>query len=678
MNATIQPPDVMRRRRTHFVLWRPANIAPVPRLVIGRFQAGNPPSLVAEQTLDLAVDPGIAELWVRAAQDCGLADGSVYHYWFEVLDSDPRRRQHVAIRCTDPFATTVDWRLLSPQLAPPYGQDDRDPAAVVKFRGGELVPCDPDSQEADWSHDPAPDRLAPNNRTVVYKLPTRWARLTQEAGVEVSVGTFRDVQALVEPASPAANLRGVRALDEGAHLLELGANAVELAPIADSWVGREWGYATSNYLAPDHDLGFPQGNSSPTANGDLAAMVTACHRAGIRFGYDAVMAFATRAPYANINFLDFHVLHGSGDPEQDDRDGFGGDLLKYGYRFSGYDPLTGITTDRVPARQWMKVHLARWIDDHHIDTIRIDSVNNVFNMDFVRECRELTRERFVERFRRETGTADGANARFLVSGEELSVPVQLVHERRVDAIGNEKFKHLLRHAILGESAPDLTFDATIRRMIDCRELGFDDGAQAVNYVTSHDVEGMRNERLYNLLNNNGVARTEERIKLAFACLLTAVGIPMILAGEEFADEHDLEVRHPAKQVDPVNYSRMADAWRRRVFTHVARLVRLRVSSDALAVNDTDFIHVDLNDGKRVLAWRRGAPANASPVIVVANFSDWSTPDPANPTAEYVVPRWPPTPAGRTWHEVTQDRDVPVAWAGREPLYPWEAKVYVLV
>lgn len=32
-----------------------------------------------------------------------------------------------------------------------------------------------------------------------------------------------------------------------------------------------------------------------------------------------------------------------------------------------------------------------------------------------------------------------------------------------------------------------------------------------------------------LLQNNGVWLTEERIKLAFACLLTAVGIPQILA-----------------------------------------------------------------------------------------------------------------------------------------------------
>jgi pullulanase len=77
----------------------------------------------------------------------------------------------------------------------------------------------------------------------------------------------------------------------------------------------------------------------------------------------------------------------------------------------------------------------------------------------------------------------------------------------------------------------------VRKLIDCRLLGFADGAQAINYVTSHDVEGFRNERLYNLLNDNGVWETERRIKLAFVCLMTAVGIPMIFAGEEFADQH---------------------------------------------------------------------------------------------------------------------------------------------
>ena len=47
-------------------------------------------------------------------------------------------------------------------------------------------------------------------------------------------------------------------------------------------------------------------------------------------------------------------------------------------------------------------------------------------------------------------------------------------------------------------------------------------------------------------------------------------------------------------------------------------------------------------------------------------------------AEYRVANWPAISLGKRWREVTQDRDVPAAWAGREPIFPWEAKVYAAV
>ncbi len=169
------------------------------------------------------------------------------------------------------------------------------------------------------------------------------------------------------------------------------------------------------------------------------------------------------------------------------------------------------------------------------------------------------------------------------------------------------------------------------------------------------------------------------MKLAFVCLLTAVGIPMILAGEEFADEHDLFDSHGnvsqqgGKQVDPVNYSRLRDEWRRRVKEYVARLIKLRTTSSALAHDDTEFIHVDFNDNKRVLVWRRGKPGTDDVVVVVANFSDFAS----EPNGEYRVPNWPETPAGKRWREITWPHDVPQEWVGREPIYQWEAKVYTL-
>ena len=106
-------------------------------------------------------------------------------------------------------------------------------------------------------------------------------------------------------------------------------------------------------------------------------------------------------------------------------------------------------------------------------------------------------------------------------------------------------------------------------------------------------------------------------------------------------------------------------------------MQFRTTYDALAVNDTAFIHVDFHDGKRVVVWQRGQESSGKLAVVVANFSDFGTPNPFAPGAEYVVPHWPQTPPGKSWREITQDREVPREWAGREPIFPWEAKVYAL-
>ena len=696
--------DLLDRKADSFVLWHPKTGATPPVLVIGIFQPGNPPALANERCFTLAPVTGFADLFSISAADCGLDDGQVYHYWLEVDDSNPNHPPGTRIRCTDPAASTVDWRLRAPTLPAPYTSNDRQPAAVIKFIQNKLAPCDPGGEQADFTGDPAPDRLAPNIQLVIYEMPTGWSRISEPDDLDIGVGTFQDVLALIDPDAPGANFDDLAVTAVGqSYLTALGINAIELLPPADSFFKREWGYDTSHFLAPDAELGFPEEFMSSTSNRDLAALVRACHRHGIRFFVDVVMAFARHEAYQNINFDDFFIADPPADPDDPDarssrggfRNGFGSTLFRYAKFVDAYDPMSGVRENAAPARQLMLTFLTRWMQDFRVDGIRMDSVENVANWDFVRDFKNLARRLFQDRWR-SNGLLNSADSRFLVVGEELSLPLALLTEGRLDGLWNDNFRSSVRAAIIGQGDGD-TFEATVRRAIDCRVLGFTDGAQAVNYLTSHDVEGFRRERLYNFLVNNGLdlGDLEKRVKLAFVCLLTAVGIPMIFAGEEFADEHDHFDRNGnvtqagGKQVDPVNYARLEDATlpdsklpdpkppvRRRILSYVSRLVQLRTSHPSLAVNDTQFIHVDFNDGKRVLVWKRGL-VGADPVVVLANFSDFGTADAGSPSAEYVVPNWPTAPAGRQWREVTQVRDVPAAWIGREPIFPWEAKVYTL-
>jgi pullulanase len=676
-----QPPDLFALRATAFVLWRPAQTVPAPVLVIGTYAAGDPPQLAAPRRITLAADPARPGVWSVSLADCALADG-VYHYWFELADSSPYRAGSV-IQVTDPLAAVADWRLMSPALPPPYDDTDRSPAAVIKVSGGRLVPGDPGGLEPDWSGDAPVSGLTPNIGMVIYELPTQWTKAVTENGTETADGTLADVLALVSEAAAAPSFPDIPELAAGrSYLAELGVTTLELLPVADSCLTAGWKYGTSNYLAPDHTLGQPPGLPAPVAATLMAELVSACHRAGLRFFLDAVMGFGRQDAYRHVNYPEFHVVwrqpgDPDTDPEQGDRQGWGGDLWRYATPVPGYDPVTGTAGDIYPARQHMLMFIARWLLDQRIDGIRIDSVDTVASWDFVGEFWQYARGLFRARAAAQGVTGQDAEDRFLVVGEYLDMPHGLVGQR-LDALWNDEFKYALRAALLGQvrdGQPD--FAATVREMVDCRLVcDFTDGAQAVNYITSHDVGNWNSQRLQDYLNANGVTDTEPRIKLAYACLLTAVGIPMIFAGEEFADQHDLPLDSDSgKETDPVNFSRLADDWRQRIFGYVANLVRFRRTAPALAVNDTAFIHTDLTPGRRVFAWQRG-PAS-DPVVVVANFSDWQTPNPADPASEYVIAGWPAAPAGRHWHEVTQDRDIPDDWAGREPLYPWEAKVYAL-
>jgi pullulanase len=723
--------DILERRRTHFVLWCPAAVAAPPELILGQLQNGNPPTFrqLVRKTLQRAIVAGspVDGLFGLDAGSLGLTDGETYHYWFEVDNRSPGGTGR--IQTTDPLAAVVDYRLYAPA-----NPSVLHPASVIGWSAGRLEARDPNGEQAE--HKVAPfDRLATNNRLVLYELPTAWSRTSGGDEFERAVGTFRDARALIDPGFDGANFSELTVTRlNPPYLVQLGVNAVELLPPADSMFDREWGYGTSHYLAADYELGYPEGNLSPTANHDLTAFINVCHDRGIRIFLDVVLGFMKEEPYRRIAFDDFYLedpARHRDDPDafnsrqgggKELRDPFGASCPRYVTTKTTYDPMSGHVATISPARQHMLTFLTRWMQDFQIDGIRMDSVENVANWDFIRDFKDEARAQFKQRYPAEGVKAD---AKFLVVGEELQLPPELLAQKRLDGLWNEGFQTLVRAALVGENVGGLSFENTVRRAIDCRIGGvFDDGARAINYLTSHDVQGPRKERLYDFMRAAISLESSEplfergaiestirsqiraqgrepsadelrerasqvivhrarlrRIKLGFVCQLTAVGVPMILAGEEFGDQHDLfdsrgNVTHEGgKQVDPVNFSRFDEPDRKALFDYVARLVHLRTSHGALCLNDTDFIHADFEAGKRVVVWKRGT--DNDPVVVVANFSDFTTPDALLPGSEYVVPNWPATPAGRRWFEVTQARQVAAGRHGRESIFAWEAKVYRL-
>jgi hypothetical protein len=211
--------------------------------------------------------------------------------------------------------------------------------------------------------------------------------------------------------------------------------------------------------------------------------------------------------------------HRGGDGHKEVRDGFTSSLFRYtrATKTPVYDPISGNNIVLVPARGLMYSFITRWMRDFRVDGVRMDSIENVANWDFVGGFKDRARQLWQDRWQA-AGLGAEADERFLVVGEELSEPMQLLTQNRLDGLWNDSFRQLVRAAILGESGPgEATFEWTVRKAIDCRLLGFTDGAQAVNYITSHDVEGFRRERLFNMLVSCGLhdLDLQKRIELAF-------------------------------------------------------------------------------------------------------------------------------------------------------------------
>ena len=658
------PADILNLRQESFLLWVPApgpSFA-TPRLIIGIFdqQSG---AFKPVGRFPLALSTEKTDLWLLDPKTISPPlDDAVYHYWFEIVDTSPERRGTMLV--TDPLAFSVDYRVNRGEAG------IRQPASVVKYREGKLWFCDIDGNDSIRPAIPDQASLPSNNHIVIYELPVSWAKAGEGPdGVEVDVGTFEDVMALFDVASPGDRFSTTATVRDEAILADLGINALEILPAADAKPTGEWGYATAHYFAPDYDLASASG---------LARLVDKIHGQNVRLFTDVVMAFG-HDPYCYIDYRQFHLRPSMEQNNPDSyqshanaalRDGWGGEPWRYIQSAPSYDPETGNNVAWVhPSWAFHRAHLARWMTDFGVGGLRLDSVNNVANYDFLRSYKRRAWELYNARY----GSAADPS-KFLVIGEELSMPVSMVHEGVLDALWNEPWQGRLRAAILGKPVHDEEgFEWNVKKLVDCtlddhgRDARFTDGAQAINYITSHDIEGWRKERLYNFLLNEGVWDIERKAKLAFTLLLTSVGIPMIFAGEEFADQMDQSVDTGKKQIDPVNYSRKNDGgWRQALFGYVANLVKFRTKCPALGQDDTQFIHTDTSRGGKIMAWRRGSEL---PVVVVANFSDEDTPGP-----EYFVPNWPDRDM-TGWREVSQRREVPSEWVGREPLMRWEAKIY---
>jgi len=483
--------------------------------------------------------------------------------------------------------------------------------------------------------------LPNNNQIVIYEMPIKWMASDPSENPLVELGTFDTM--LFEH------------LDS---LIALGINCIELLPVEDTPQTLNWGYGTRFYFAPDYDIGTPV---------DAKFFVKYCHQRGVRVLLDVVMNMF--APECPLKTLAASWFQEASSPARQD---WGQCLFHYS------SPSYG---SYYAAREFLCEMGAFWVSEYHIDGYRIDDFADINNYEFVQDFRNAAAAQSQQLF---------PGKPFLVVAEDTNRRFAITYanafngQRVVDGIWNFGYRDEIRNlltdsinTVFGQPGRSqrvqhlISMEGVWNGLPSAFDPGYGDMTCAVDYITSHDVADA--ERLMNLilgpmLSSAGLAGNDiagvkwavdnadtgpdarvkatvmaacQRVFGAFAILMTSVGIPMFLAGEEFADVHDISYTDVnPKQEDPVQWQRASYSSNAALLTDVGALIRLRTSHPALQRDEISAFYFhpqfDDNSAPRVFAYCRtaGQPLGSTgQVIVIANMgaADYPT---------YVIPNWP--------------------------------------
>jgi 1,4-alpha-glucan branching enzyme len=402
------------------------------------------------------------------------------------------------------------------------------------------------------------------------------------------------------------------------HVTHAGFTHVEFLPVAEHPYGGSWGYQVSSYYAPTARFGSPD---------DFRYLVDRLHQAGIGVLVDWVPGHFATDDFSLAKF-DGTALYEHPDPRRGEQPDWGTFVFNFG---------------RSEVRNFLVANALFWLEEFHIDGLRVDAVASMLYLDYSRKEGEWAPNEYGGRenleavaFLQETNATvykrvPGA----VMIAEESTAWPGVTRPTHLGGLGfGFKWNMGWMHDTLGYLAHD-----PVHRTYHHNQMTFSMMyAYSENYVLplSHDevVHGkgsllrkMPGDRWQQLAN----------LRSLYAFQWAHPGKQLIFMGGEFAQESEWS---EARSLDWWLQDNPDNRGVQQLIVDLNRVYRESPALWTLDVDPSGFSWIDANDAQgNVFSFiRRGA--DGSVVVCVANFA-------GNPHEQYRLG----LPIGGRWDEV---------------------------